>query len=166
MVYYFNNENEKANQLVDTVHQTVLDLIIQGMAGYWMEIEMSNQFISLLKERCLATQKSGLKWLELEATTILSKIVKKSEDKENYAKRAEALAKETGIQSMITAVKKVEQWEKVLRSLEAITTGTKGTTSKQEGETRIVWLVDFINRRIQPKEQLSLIHISEPTRPY
>jgi len=152
VIYHINNETEKANKLVDTMHQTALDLIIRAMVGYWMEVEMTKQFTDLLENKYASAQKSGLKWLELEAAMVLSKIAPRTADKNIYAKRAAALEKETGIQSMITAVRKVEQWERVLRSLEAMTGGARGM-AKQENEVRIAWLVDFKNGYIQPKEQ-------------
>jgi len=138
MVYHLNNEDEQADKLLDTGNSTALDLIFQAIVGYWMEVELADYYLKLLEEKFMAAQKSELKWLELEFASILAKVAKKTTDKEVYAKRAAALAKETGIQSMITAVRKVEQWERVLRSLEVMTAGTKGIVSKQENEVRIV----------------------------
>ncbi|MFK7983764.1 MAG: DEAD/DEAH box helicase [Saprospiraceae bacterium] len=153
IVYHLSNENEKADKLLDTGHTTGLDLIFQAMVGYWMEVEFADYFLKLLDEKFMAAQKNGLKWLELEFANILAKVAKKTAHKTVYAKRAAALEKETGIQSMITAVRKVEQWERVLRSLEVMTGSAKGMATKQENEVRIAWLVDFKNGYIQPKEQ-------------
>lgn len=155
MVYHLSNEKELANKLIDTNtgNTTSLDLIFQAMVACWMEIKPSDRYLKMLDEKFKAAQKSGLKWLELEFAYILAKVARKAADKEVYAKRAAALTKETGIQSMITAVKKVEEWERVLRSLEAMTGGTTGIASKQENEVRVAWLVDFKKGYIQPKEQ-------------
>ena len=90
--------------------------------------------------------------MQLEYAAILSKLEKDKEKPAQFEKHLIALQKKTGIESMINAVKKVEDWERVLRALDTLTGSTK-VAAKDDKAARVVWLVDFKQGYIQPKLQ-------------
>ena len=151
---YLTNQSKSVTFYMMSSASTGLDWIFKGMATYWISGNMEWTDVIALRKKYEEANQAGLKWFVMEFAFILSKYDIDETKADFYAKVGEDLQTELGIQSMITAVKKVEEWERVLQSLEAlVTTGRKKLAQPTQADARIIWLVDFKEGSIQPKEQ-------------
>jgi len=149
---HLTNQSNSAVYYMTSFPRSSFDWLFKGMAAYWMGYKVSSADIITLRQKYEAANQARLKWFEMEFAFVLSKLDKDKAD--YYAKIGADLQTELGIQSMITAVKKVEKWEKVLQSLEALgVTKGKSLAVPTQAAARIIWLVDFKGISIQPKLQ-------------
>jgi SNF2 family DNA or RNA helicase len=91
-------------------------------------------------------ERNGYKYLAGELYAILARLEPNNDDWQN--KRLQS-----GIKfPLINVFAKVENWQGALNAMLNIG-GSKKASAASEGSTRLIWLVDFENKNIQPKEQ-------------
>ncbi len=150
---HLTNQSQSETYYMASFPSTSLDWLFKGMATYWIGKKASSTEIMAFRKKYDEANQAGLKWFAMEFAFVLSKL-DKSIEADAYAKIGEDLQTKLGIQSMITAVKKVEEWERVLQALEALgTTGGRSLAQATKASARIIWLVDFKKNAIQPKLQ-------------
>ncbi len=102
--------------------------------------------------------KNGYNWLAFEMLSMLNRIeptVEKWQQDLESLKNAplSKTAKFDILEPLVDLIPRIEDWESALNALMGMTTTATKSTAK-ENDSRLIWLVDFDNLQIQPKEQL------------
>ncbi|GEM_PF-5611834 len=157
LMLHLSNDLTEAMWYLKVTPWNSLDWVFKGVVTYWMELKLSKEDLKEIEKKYTLSIENGLQWLAMEYTTILSKLHTNQQQKAIYKEKAVDLQEALGIESMIYALKKVEEWERILLAFEGLVgVGTRteiGDTQKEERNTRIAWLVDFEGWNIQPKLQ-------------
>ena len=156
VVQYLRGQIASAKNFFTVIPKTSIDYLFKGLAACWTGQSMSTQEIAGLKKYYTAAKTNGYQWLEMEYAFILSKLDTNRIAQNQYAAIAKELEAQLGVQSMITAVRTMEKWERVLRSLESLGRVNKPTKAKglpKEETHRLVWIIDIGKGSIQAKEQ-------------
>jgi SNF2 family DNA or RNA helicase len=118
------------------------------LTRFWVDrhaVDNDTSLISFYKH----LQKSGYKWLASEIVAILSALRPTDEvlqaDLENQLNLLKT-------KPLYDIVPHVDEWESALNALIGITP-TRTMVSNKENDSRLVWLLDFEGKAIQPKEQ-------------
>jgi superfamily II DNA or RNA helicase len=96
-------------------------------------------------------KKNGYRWMASEIAAIL---VHLAPNEVMWVNERDAFLKELGTQPLINLLEKVEEWETALNALLSIGSTAKVSANVKENDSRVVWLVDFEHKMIQPKEQV------------
>ena len=153
LMLHLKNEKKEAKTYLEKEPYSSLNLVFYGVIAFWINKELTKEEIRGYEKFYTLATNNSLLWLALEYATILSKLHTDQQKQEDYAAKSATLQKDLGIESMLMALQKVEEWELVLRAFEGMT--SKGTISTLEegGNARIAWLVGFESHAIQPKLQ-------------
>jgi len=130
-----------------------MGLVFYGIIAFWTNKNLTKKEIQQFEKYYTLATNNGFEWFALEYATILSKLHTDQSKQRNYTTKSDSLQKKLGIESIITALKKVEDWELVLRAFEGMTSNNTITALEEGGNSRIAWLVNFNNGMIQPKLQ-------------
>ncbi|MBL7815062.1 MAG: DEAD/DEAH box helicase [Saprospiraceae bacterium] len=111
--------------------------------------------VKTLTERLL---KNGYNWMAFELLTMLNRIEPSVEKWETELEKLKTtpLSKNANfdnLESLIDLVPRIEEWESALNALLGLTSTAPQKVAK-ENDARLIWLVDFENYQIQPKEQV------------
>lgn len=152
VAYHQEFQLERTRQLLAYRPQKSLDWLFYGLANFWTQQNIGTTELNRLKACHADAQKNGYRWMEFELANLLSRLEPNPQLADIYEREASNLQAKTGIESMLSTVEIVEQWEHALDNLlQLMTTNGTGKTVK---ENRLVWLLDFENQTIQPKEQV------------
>lgn len=153
LIKYLENQIPEGRAHITRMAFTAMDWLFKGMIACWMEAKLPKEDIERLEMYHQLSNALRYNWVSMEYATILSKLHKDKKKASTYDEQATNLQEKTGIKSMISALQKEEDWERILRALEGLTsTGTSGSFD-DGSNTRVAWLVDFKRRNIQPKLQ-------------
>lgn len=153
--YFLLNQIGDMRKIMDVKPTFKFNALIWAMAKYWTQTEISGENLYILEQDYETALKNGYDWLAMEYASILSKLSKATPIKNSYEEKRFHLQKKLGIKSMLDIVPIVEKWERSLDALLKIKTKKKRNKAGREDEkaARIVWLINFENQMIQPKEQ-------------
>ena len=131
------------------------DQWLQALVHTWFRDVMRIPYrFSDLRAQYDQARMHGYKWIQRELAYILLQWENKAELGKMYAQVAKELEKNLGGAACIGLIPRMENWERVLKALENISTGGKGKSSEKSlKQSRLVWLVNFQHNHIQPKEQ-------------
>jgi superfamily II DNA or RNA helicase len=96
-------------------------------------------------------KKNGYRWMASEIAAIL---VHLAPNEVMWVNERDALLKDLGTQPLINLLEKVEEWETALNALLSIGATARVSSNVKENDSRVIWLVDFEHKMIQPKEQV------------
>ena len=153
VAYHQEFQPERSRQLLAYLPKKSIDWLFYGLACFWTQQRISRAELLQLKNKHVDAQQHGYRWMELEFAHLLSKIEPTAQLVNIYEKGFTQLKRSSQIESILDAAEIVEQWEHALENLMTITTTTTNNNIKKEN--RLVWLLDFKNQNIQPKEQIS-----------
>jgi SNF2 family DNA or RNA helicase len=145
-----NNQVLAQNEL-SSMPTSILSKVIYYNCYYWAFGEKTAQFVDDIKAQYLTTGQNNYRYLEMEYANLLAILMPKGD---LYGARYETLSKELNIQSISNCVERQEPWMRSLKALSIL-----GNTAKAGGvekQSRVIWLVDFERKQIQPKEQTKL----------
>ncbi|MFT5747620.1 MAG: superfamily II DNA or RNA helicase, partial [Saprospiraceae bacterium] len=153
--YFQLNQIGDMREIMDTEPTSKFDALIWAMAKHWTQTEISEQNLYLLEQYYKDALKNGYEWLAMEFAGVLSRLSLAEPVKKNFDKEWLRLQKKLGIKSMLDIVPIIEKWERSLEALLNIKTKKKrGKAGGADGKAaRIIWLINFDNQVIQPKEQ-------------
>lgn len=135
-------------EILSETNHALTNLIVY-MCFYWLGNEYIKQYIDEIKRIYQVAGKNGYKWIELEAAALLANLVEKNE---LYEARQKHLEEEIACKSLLSVFERQEEWQRALEAL-AIVGKTTPDVDLIRGGNRIVWLIDFEARLIQPREQ-------------
>lgn len=127
-----------------------LDLLAWGQAVYWTEYEIGAIMQAHLRSLQDRSKQAGYTWLAFELASVLGKVSTDPENRIRYATEAEQLEAELGVESWLSAVPRLERWERALSALEQFVK-EKGT--QNGSDHRLVWWIDFDSEEIEAREQ-------------
>jgi len=153
LMLHLGNDSMKGKWCLETTPLNSIDWVFKGVITYWMELQLTKKDLKQLEKKYALSIEHGLQWLAMEYATILSKLHTDQQQVAMYKEKALALQEVLGIESMIHALKKVEEWERILLAFEGLTSIGASTSTEAGGNTRIAWLVNFKRHLIQPKLQ-------------
>jgi len=141
------NEKKAAQQLLhDSPPLHPLFRVFWYIVQYWVDETTIDQ--PRLFDFYQKLDTNGYRWLAAEMLTLLADLDPSDLDRWQEADRRLA---ELGIQPLVRLLPRVEAWETALNVLLGM--GASAKTVTRESDMRIVWLVDFQNKRLQAKEQ-------------
>ncbi|MEM7037319.1 MAG: hypothetical protein AAF570_10090 [Bacteroidota bacterium] len=112
---------------------------------HWTGKQPQNDWLLILENYYNALHKNGLKWLEFEVATVLSRYSKSAE---KYMDISRELRRELGIESMVELVRHEASWKHTLRALQHLAAGAGKKPEVLEGEAdeRLIWLFSYERR--------------------
>jgi SNF2 family DNA or RNA helicase len=167
VVSYLKNEKNMAKKML----QNILPISEQNrfflyLAMFWVDEKMLP--MTTLKTMAERLSKTGYHWMAFELLTMLNRIepsVEKWEiDLETLkntpiSKTAGTAKNKKGktsifdnIEPLVDLLPRIEEWETALNALMGMT--ATATKNAKVNDSRLIWLVDFENLQIQPKEQV------------
>ncbi len=151
LAYLRQNKRLEANNIIATSLNSLQNeqqKYFLILSRHWVNPEKISQ--TDVKALFLNARSNGYEWLAFEYLSIFDDF---KNGKSDY--HTDLLVLSTNLdhpKPLFKAIERVETWELALQALSGLT--TSGTSTKRQvGEGRLVWLVDFENSEIQPKEQ-------------
>jgi superfamily II DNA or RNA helicase len=142
---------EEAEMYESMGEMFAIDVLLLEIVIYWMTRHSFRQARTLQAFYDRARQ-NGYRWLALEFAALLAII---DEEKNQYAEFVSQVSQETGIRPIVTRIKPEEHWKRALKGLGILAKQSANGKSKESGDSRLVYFVDFEHHLISPKEQKS-----------
>jgi hypothetical protein len=152
LAYQANNQQYEARKALIKIkeyHSCLLPFneIVLVISAFLIEEELDETLMGLTRELLDVTHINGYLLFTLELSCLLYKATGTDRDK----KKMGALIDQLGVQPLLSKIERKEEWEQSLNSLLGIATGKSKT--KAEETNRLVYIVNFDNRYIQPTLQ-------------
>ena len=154
--YLRNEKNTAKRQLQNLLPASELNRFFIYLCMFWVDEKMLP--LASVKTTVDRLTKNGYRWMVFELLTMLTRIEpnvqKWQTDLENL--KNSPLSKNNiydNIEPLVDLLPRIEDWESALNVLLSMTSNAVKQTAK-ENDSRLVWLVDFENLQIQPKEQV------------
>lgn len=152
-----NEKNAAKKALTNILPSSEQNRFFIYLCMFWVDEKMLPMAtVKTLAERLA---KNGYNWMAFELFTMLTRIEptveKWQNDLENLTMRT--LGKTSNfdtLEPLVDLIPRIEDWESALNALLGMTTGAGSKAAAKENDSRLIWLVDFENLQIQPKEQL------------
>lgn len=152
-IYYLQNLPDDSDYFYDEEPSNCVDLLFKSLTGYWNQRTFKQDLITDIFNHFNRAKKSGFHWMAMEWAGILSNIYPSIPLREVFAKEWDSYQKQLGIESILPMVERKEKWQRSLEALLSLKGGRKDPVKAGGKSSRLVWLVDFDHREIQPKEQ-------------
>lgn len=141
---------EALRNIKDEFFLTYESKVVWLWCARWIGLTIPANLLLEIENDYALWQKAGFNWLVGEAANVLSELHPNIEKRKVFKAQAAAIAERVGIQQYIGDLfKHLEDWERVLKSFERLTISTVNAVNNQ----RVIWLIDFENKTLQPKEQ-------------
>ena len=148
---HMNAAREYANYRPNNARDQWLQALVIGWYGNSLRIPY--EFSEVRQQYDQATE-HGYKWVQRELAHLLLQWEPESAFRQSLIETTQTLDSTLPGQALLHLLPRMEDWERVLKALENVTVAKKGSNVKQgEKQYRLVWLVNFQRRHIQPKEQ-------------
>ncbi len=152
-ILYQMNYVKDAKGQIEFPPETPMEWIFHLACRYWCDLPTDNRQVVELYRLFQKANDSGYQWIALEFATLISKF----EQDENAAKRYEIIASQIaeniGTKSILHVLPKTEKWQRNLDALLQLNPKKNGNGKKSDKESRLIWLVNFPQKHIQPVEQ-------------
>lgn len=153
ILYHQENKDIRGYLNIIRVVDSIQGLIL-GLVYYWSQYKPSDRFVSILRKYYTTAIREGYDWLAINYAELLEKLDDNEKNKRAYADALEILRKKLSVISLLPLIKRTEPWQRSLNALSILKLkGKKGKTKTDEDRVRMVWLVDFNQALLQPKEQ-------------
>ncbi len=144
--YYLTNDKRQAIVLLrKNKSNSPLFTFFELFCTYWVDEDQVEEV--WVKSLLQALEKNGYHWLATEMKALHHAIAPL---KGKALAKLEQQQQELGIDPFITTVPKIEDWEIAIKVLLGL--GNTTTQSAQK-DSRLIWLVDFQRKAVQPKVQ-------------
>jgi len=115
---------------------------------YWVDEKMVdrrdlNHYYEML-------QQNGYEWLAAETLELLDKVETPSVMRTQTLEELRARLRYAPLVDMLP---RIEDWENALNALMSMSAGAKTGSNVKENDSRLIWLVHFEHKTLQPKEQ-------------
>ncbi len=144
-------QQNRLDGLEQEVPETGLDWLFYGLSKYWNQEGLANQEIAAIEKYYSLADRNNYHWIKMELAGVLSKLSKTDNLKKRYEKIWSEQEKELQLKSILPLVVVQSKWERSLQGLLQI--NKKGRKKVEGKQTRLIWLVDFEEKFLQPKEQ-------------
>ena len=154
-VRYQQNRGGEGAQLLDTLPTNPFEQLLRWVIGYWIQHSAYQatepvRFVQFLEQ----AENGGYRYVCVETTALLAHTGGGSDEKAWGKLQYEQWQKNTRLRALLPEVKVVERWQRALEALAQLQHKNKSNRRRSlDGESRLVWLLDFDNKEIQPKEQ-------------
>ena len=154
-VRYQQNRAAEGVELLKSAPTSPFEQLLQWLVGYWTQHAIFNQLApSELMQFVERAENGGYRYLSIEATALMAHLGSASDERAWGRLQLEQWEKNTRLRALTPVIKVVERWQRALEALGQLQSRRKGTRRRSiDGESRLVWMIDFDNRDIQPKEQ-------------
>jgi superfamily II DNA or RNA helicase len=143
-----NDKISARNYLTRTLPIVPLNRFIYFFCEYWVDEGLIDK--GRLKAFYDELVENGYAWLAEEILHLLARV---EPHRTEWKDKLAAIQTPLSIQPILDFVQKVEEWESALNMLIGMNKIAKPTNTAKENDSRIIWLIDFEHRQIQPKEQ-------------
>ncbi len=128
----------------------VVPFLFNAIATFWVHGSVFEEMLDRLNQIFHGALAVEMNWFVLEAASL---ILRFGREDPKYLETLERVAKQTGIQPLVSSIIVEEAWEKSLRALMQIGNEIEGT--QESNEIRLVWLVRYDDGEVfvQPTEQ-------------
>ena len=155
---YLRNDDEAqaiARQGLERMEANAFALTFYALYRLWTDARdvPTPAHLEELEQLRDKAQDSGYRWVEMEATRILSLRHPEPQAREAYATRAQQLAEDLRIHSLTDAMPRIEPWERALEVLVGMGSPDRNGEKRSKKTSRFVWFVDFDKRELEPREQ-------------
>lgn len=157
VVAYLKNEKNAAKRVLQNIlPNSEQSRFFIYLCMFWVDEKMLP--MATVKTTVERLTKNGYHWMAFELLTMLMRIEPSVEKWENDLENLKntSLRKTNifdNIEPLVDLLPRIEEWESALNALLGMTSTAIKATAK-ENDSRLVWLVDFENLQIQPKEQV------------
>ena len=142
-----------AKEQIEFPPNSPLEWISQLACRYWCDLPPNDRQVVELYRFFQKANDNGYHWLALEFATLISKFEKDENAAKRYGIIASQIAENLGTQSILHVLPKTEKWQRNLDALLQMKPKKNGNGKKSGKESRLVWLVNFTIKHIQPVEQ-------------
>ena len=152
-----NEKNAAKRSLQNMMPTSEMNRFFIYLTMFWVDEKLLP--MTTVKTMADRLVKNGYNWLAFEVLTMLNRIepsVEKWQIELDILK-SKPLSKNIvldDIEPLIDLVPRIEEWESALNALLGMTSGPAAKALAKENDSRLIWLVDFENLQIQPKEQV------------
>jgi len=154
------NHLNEATEILDTVHFNYAnsqDLspftnFFKQLVQFWIDHQVLEQREQELLHLLNKFNNAGYQWPAMEMANLLAEAGIKTSD---HKKIALKIQMKTGMQSVLSAVKHEDPWERALASLTLLSDNKKGKA--RNSSSRMVWLIDIKDSEVSsilPREQV------------
>lgn len=154
-VFYLGEEEEAQELLAgltDDYHLIGPGAVVWLWCCRWIGVNLSNDSMTALLPELQNWEDAGFYWLLGEAANVLAELHYNSDERQRYKVQAAAIAERHNIRQYLGDLfRRQESWERVLKAFERVAIG--GNTELMNRQQRIVWLINFEQETILPKEQ-------------
>ncbi len=154
-VAYLQNRDDASDEHRRGLSATkghIFDWLGKGYSALWLDYHLTPESIRTMEQLTEKLDQFGYRWLSMEMSFILGRVHGLSERREHWQKKGKNLQKQIAIKSFVDAVPRLEVWERALEVLSGLGQD-KRVKQKKTTQKRLVWLVDFENEILEPKEQ-------------
>ena len=142
-----------AQEQIEHPPQTALEWIIYCACRYWCDMSFPDKEVVKLYRLFQRANENGYQWPALEFATLISKFEKDENAATRYKIIADQLTESTGLKSILYVLQKTEKWLRNLDALLHLKPKKNGKSKKSQKESRLSWVVNFDQGKIQPIEQ-------------
>ncbi|MBF0341596.1 MAG: DEAD/DEAH box helicase [Magnetococcales bacterium] len=150
-----NKVGDALLRLKDEHQHAALKRLLNVVARYWIDPAHARQFVQGVRSLFEQAMRHGHRWAAMEAAALVAALDPEATD---YARHADALQRESGMQSLLPIVSHEEGWQRALKALVQVGVTKPGKTETRSGnDSRLVWMIhlsDPSSGTIQPKEQV------------
>ncbi len=155
VVFYQQGKKVAISELMEQEAQSCIDVLVWAHVAYWIEYNIETEDLKILESWHSRAARNGYEWIQLELAAALAQLSRKKTSQSRYAKETQQLEQKLKIKNSIGIVPIVEKWEQSLSALLQLkNTKQSAKKAKNESNNRLIWLVDFNSKFLQPKEQV------------
>ncbi|GAB4417072.1 MAG: DEAD/DEAH box helicase [Bacteroidia bacterium] len=147
VVLFMENQAAQAMQVIGTSSPPGrIGFVFQMIVSTWIENKPDESKVRLMQSMLQQATNNNYPFFELELCLLLAAHL--PAERASYETRAAAIQQTSDLVPLLPRLTHTAPWERALQALERLQ-----TSKTPEADARIVWLVDFEQMTIQPKEQ-------------
>jgi SNF2 family DNA or RNA helicase len=148
LTFLQNNKNQ-AIKTMEAAPEYPLFKFFRFFCQYWIDEKLLNRLE--LKAFYGMTKTNGYDWMAAETLNLIDKLEPASAERTVELEAYKARFKH---ESLAELLPRIEDWENALTALMGISSAARNTGNAiKENDTRLIWLIDFQYKILQPKEQ-------------